>query len=293
MSSTWYRPEAEMHILEQKGDQAVIVELQGSLFFGTTQQLYAELEDEIRTRNFIILDMKRVQSVDVTAAHLLHQVRDGLQERGAKLLLSSVRENLPNGRNLREFFEQTGVLQEDDETVRLFPELDGAIEWVEDRILGETEAAPVEEAPMQIHEMDIFADRKDETIKDLEARMIQRTYKAGETVYVCGEPGDAIYWIRRGTIRVFAPLGAGRMRHIASFGRGDFFGGLAFLDRRPRSNDAIAHTDTEVYVLTLEQFNQLAETHKKLAFTLITAIARTLALRLRHADTELTMLQEY
>jgi SulP family sulfate permease len=293
MSSTWYRPEAEMHILEQKGDQAVIIELQGSLFFGTTEQLYSELEAEIRTRNFIILDLKRVQSVDVTAAHLLQTVRDGLQERGAKLLLSSVRENLPNGRNLREFFEQTGVLLEDDETVRIFPELDSAIEWVEDRILGESEATPAEETPMQIHEMDIFAGRKDETLQDLEARMAQHTYKAGETVYVCGEAGDAIYWIRRGTIRIFAPLGAGRMRHIASFGRGDFFGGLAFLDRRPHNNDAVAHTDTEVFVLTLEQFNQLAETHKKLAFTLITAVARTLALRLRHADTELAMLQEY
>lgn len=293
MSSTWYRPEAEMQILEEKGDQAVIVELQGSLFFGTTQQLYAALEDEIRTRNFVILDLKRVQSVDVTAAHLLHQVRDSLQERGATLLLSSMRENLPNGRNLREFFEQTGVLQEDDKTVRIFPELDSAIEWVEERILGEREAAPVDEAPMQLQEMDIFAGRKDETLKDLEARMTLRSYRAGETVYARGEPGNEIYWIRRGTIRVFAPLGAGRTRHIASFGRGDFFGGLAFLDRRPHGDDAVAHTDTEVYVLSFEQFNQLAESHKKLAFTLITAIARTLALRLRHADTELTMLQEY
>ena len=48
-----------------------------------------------------------------------------------------------------------------------------------------------------------------------------------------------------------------------------------------------------MYVLSREQFNQLAESHKKLAFNLIMAISRTLALRLRHADTELAMLQEY
>ncbi len=78
-----------------------------------------------------------------------------------------------------------------------------------------------------------------------------------------------------------------------SFGRGDFFGGLAFLDGQPRGNDAIAQADTEVYVLSREQFNQIAETHKKLANTLILAIARTMARRLRHADSELAMLQEY
>ena len=292
MSSTWYRPEAEVRILDQKGDQAVIFELQGSLFFGNTQQLYADLEHEINTRSYIIIDLKRVQSVDVTAAHLLNQVRDAIQERGARLLLSNVRENLPSGRNLREFFEQTGLMDAGD-TVRIFPELDSAIAWVEDRILGESESAQEQEVPMQLQEMDLFAKRKDETLQDLEARMQLRTYQPGEALYVRGAPGDELFWVRRGTIRIVAPLGAGRTRHIASFGRGDFFGGLAFLDNLPRTNDAIAHTVTEVYVLSREQFNQIADTHKKLAFNLIEAMARTLAMRLRHTEVELTMLQEY
>jgi SulP family sulfate permease len=47
-----------------------------------------------------------------------------------------------------------------------------------------------------------------------------------------------------------------------------------------------------MFVLTLEKFNQLAEGHKRIAFILLTAIARTLAIRLRHADGELTLLQE-
>jgi len=293
MSSNWHRPESETRILEQKGDQAVIFELQGSLFFGTTQQLYGLLEAEIKTRNFIILDMKRVQSVDVTAAHLLTMVRDSMAEKGSLLLLSNVRENLPNGRNLREFLEQTGVTEKQ-ETVRLFPELDGAIEWVEDRILGEVEAAgPVREVPMQLAEMELFKNRKDETLADLEGRLTIRVCAAGETVYARGEPGDALYMIRRGSVKIFAPLGAGRTRHIATFGRGDFFGGMAFLDGRPRGNDAVAAVETEFYVLSLEQFNRISEEHKKLAFTLIMAISRTLALRLRHADTEIAMLHEY
>ena len=293
MSSTWHRPEAEMRVLAQKGDQAVIVELQGSLFFGTTQQLYADIENELRTRQYVILDLKRVQSVDVTAAHLLNQIRDSLRERGACLLLSNVRENLPNGRNLREFLDQTGLLE--DETVRVFPNLDTAIAWVESQILGETETdlEATDEPPMLLAEMDLFLKHKDETLKDLETRMETRSYKAGETIYVRGQPGDEIFWIRRGVVHIHAPLGAGRTRHAASFGRGDFFGGLAFLDGQPRGNDAVAATDTEMYVLSREQFNQIAEGHKRLAFTLVTAIARTLALRLRHADSELAMLQEY
>jgi SulP family sulfate permease len=293
MSSNWHRPEAETHVLEQKGDQAVIFELQGSLFFGTTQQLYCLLDPEIKSRQFVILDLKRVQSVDVTAAHMLSQVRDGLAERSAMLLLSNVRENLPNGRNLREFLEQTGVT-DNSETVRLFDELDNAIEWVEDRLLGESEqVSPVQETALELAEMELFKLRKDETLADLEARLEKVTYAAGATVYSRGQAGDAIYLIRRGSVKIFAPIGAGRTRHIATFGRGDFFGGLAFLDGRPRGNDAIAASETEFFVLSLEQFNILADEHKRLAITLVTAIARSLALRLRHADTEMAMLHEY
>lgn len=293
MSSNWHRPESETRILEQKGDQAVIFELQGSLFFGTTQQLYGLIEAEIKTRKFIILDMKRVMSVDVTAAHLLNQLRDSLSETGAMLLLSNVRENLPNGRNLRAFLDQTGVTEKHD-TVRLFPELDSAIEWVEDRILGEVErVVPEPEAAMLLSEMELFKGRKDETLVDLEARLTSRLCAAGETVYSRGEPGDALFMIRRGSVKIFAPIGAGRTRHIATFGRGDFFGGLAFLDGRPRGNDAIAAVETEFFVLSLEQFNAISEEHKRLALTLLSAISRTLALRLRHADTEIAMLHEY
>ncbi|HLA35240.1 MAG TPA: SulP family inorganic anion transporter [Rhodocyclaceae bacterium] len=293
ISSTWYRPEDEMHILSKKGDQAVIFELQGSLFFGNTQALYSELEQEINTRSFVIIDLKRVQSVDVTAAHMLNQVRDAIKERGAVLIFSNIRENLPNGRNLREFFEQTGLLESDGDSARIFPELDSAIAWVEDRILGERELAPEIETPMQLQEMDIFVKHKDETLKDLEARMQLRTYQAGDAVYVQGEAGDELFWVRRGAVHIMAPLGAGRSKHIASYGRGDFFGGMSFLDNQLRNNDAVAVTTTEVYVLSLEQFNQIAEHHKKLALQLVTAMARTLAMRLKYAETELTMLQEY
>lgn len=297
MSSTWNRTEAETRIIEQKGDQAVIFELQGSLFFGTSQQLYSQLEPEFGKRQFMILDLRRVQSMDVTAAHLLGIVRDGMAEKGALLILSGIPELLPNGRNLREFLEQTAVIIPDETAIKVFPSLDNAIEWVEDRLLGERdeplEVLEEEEQPLQLQDMEVFSQRKDETLQDLEARLEERTYKAGETIFITGSEGDEIYWIRRGAVRLFAPVGAGHSRHIATFGRGDFFGGLSFLDDRPRTNDAVALTDTILYALSRKHFEQLAEEHKRLGFAMIQGLARTLALRLRQAENELTMLQEY
>ena len=289
-SSTWYRPESEMRLIAQKGDKAVIFELQGSLFFGTTYELYSLLEPEIKTRDYIILDLRRVQSVDITAAHMLNLVRDMLRERGVPLLISNVREKLPNGRNLLEFLTHTGLIDGTD-AVRVFKTIEGAIEWVEDRLVGDLEQVVSEEAPLHLQEMDLFQGRKDVTLTELEGRMEQRSIKAGEPIYSMGDQERELYLIRRGVVRIMAPIsGSRQLHHIATFGRGDFFGGLAFLDDRARSDNAIAHTDIDLFVLSLEQFNQLAEEHKKLALQLMTAISRTLAQRLRHADGERTLL---
>jgi SulP family sulfate permease len=289
-SSTWSRSESEMRMIAQKGDKAVIFELQGSLFFGTTYELYAQLEPEIKMRDFVILDMRWVQAVDITAAHMLNQVRDTLRERGVPLLLSHVREQLPNGRNLVEFFKQTGLI-DDGKTVRVFKTIEGAVEWVEDQLVGDVVQSAADEVPLRLSEMDLFQGRKDDTMADLEARMAQRTVKAGDAVYNLGDQTRELYLIRRGAVRIMAPIsGSRQVHHIASFGRGDFFGGLAFLEERARSDNAIAATDIDLFVMSLEQFNLLAEEHKKLALILMTAISRTLAQRLRHADDERTLL---
>jgi SulP family sulfate permease len=291
-SSTWYRPEAEMRLLEQKGASGIIFELQGSLFFGTTHHFYVTLEPELRTRDFIILDLQRVQSVDLTAAHTLILIRDMLAERNAVLLLSNVRESLPNGRNLREFLELSG-LTGNDSPVLIMPTLESAIEWVEDRLLGAIDKPQAASVPLELHEMELFQGRKDDTMVDLEASMERRSWKAGEAIYRRGDPGDELYLIRSGEVRLLVSSGGStQLHHIATFGRGDFFGGLAFLDHRPRGNEAVAHQDTEMFVLTRDKFNQLAEAHRLTAFIMMSALARTLAIRLRHTDDELTLLQE-
>ena len=292
-SSTWYRPDAEMQRLEQLGNTAVIFELQGSLFFGTTHQLYLTLEPALKTTDYLILDLHRVQSVDVTAAHMLNLVRDILAERNAPLVLSNVRETLPNGRNLREFLELAG-LSPDGERVLFMPSLESAIEWVEDRLLGDVDKVDHSLPPLELHEIGLFEGSKPDTLVDLEACMEKRSYKAGQVVYDVGEMDRNLYLVRRGEVKIMGSVGGDnhRLHHIATFGRGEFFGGLAFLDHRPRGNSAVVSMDSELYVLTVEKFNMLAEDHKRIAFLVISQLARILALRLRHTDQELTILRE-
>src|SRR3970040_109250 len=82
ISSKTRRRVPEREILDRQGDQGVFCELQGNLFFGTTDQLFTQLGPDLRTKRFILLDMRRVQSMDYTAAHIFEQMHAQLAERG-------------------------------------------------------------------------------------------------------------------------------------------------------------------------------------------------------------------
>jgi SulP family sulfate permease len=98
--------------------------------------------------------------------------------------------------------------------------------------------------------------------------------------------------IRRGAVRVELPVGEKLKYHAGTYGRGDFIGEIAFLDRLPRSADAIALTDTDLYLLRRDRFDALAEEHKRIAIQLLEAIASVIAGRLRRTDKQLRILQQ-
>ncbi|HLA88956.1 MAG TPA: SulP family inorganic anion transporter [Gemmatimonadaceae bacterium] len=281
---------SELEILETRGERTAVFELQGSLFFGTTDQLYSALEADLRTRTYVILDMHRVRSVDVTAAHMLEQVADTMRQRPGELIFSGVPRNLPGGRDLARYLEEAGLSGA--HAVRTVGELDEALEWVEERLLAEAQVEKVSRPALELHEIDLFTGRKAETLAELEALMTARRYPAGERIFGAGDTGDELFLVRRGAVRIVLPIGASQVHHLATFRRGDFFGEMAFLDRQPRSANAVAERETDLYVLSRARFDTLAEEHKRLAIGVLQGLARTLAIRLRHTNTELRALQE-
>jgi SulP family sulfate permease len=283
------RPHDEMKILEVQGDQAVIFELQGSLFFGTTDQLYSALEPEIKARKYIVLDMRRVQTIDVTAVHLLDQIRDMMADKNGFLVYSQLPVNLPSGRDMQQYFEQTGLAPYKS-AARVFDDLDGAKEWIENRILKEIVAERKEETTLSLHKFDLFRGRKEETLAELEALLVKTRYVAGTKIFSRGDTGDELFLVRKGSVRFMLPIEGKQARHLSTCGRGAFFGELAFLDGAARSADAIAFTDVELFVISRKTFDAFAEEHKKVAARLFEGLAHVLTGRLRYMTAELEAL---
>ena len=106
-----------------------------------------------------------------------------------------------------------------------------------------------------------------------------------------GDAGDELFLIRRGAVRIVLPVSDTKSHHLGTFGRGSFFGEMSFLDGAARSADAVAFSQTDLYVLSRKVYNQFAEAHRKTALDLMEGIASTLASRLRYTTAELRVLE--
>ncbi len=115
----------------------------------------------------------------------------------------------------------------------------------------------------------LFSGLDAESIKAI-ARLCQtRRLPAGQTLFVKGDPGDSLYGVRRGQVRVETGLPTGERLTIEVFGPGDLFGEIAVLDGRPRTADAVAAEDAELFVLPRAEFLAHLEHEPRLAIRLI------------------------
>ena len=105
----------------------------------------------------------------------------------------------------------------------------------------------------------------------------QRRFRAGETIFHEGDPGDAMHVIASGRAKISIESLDGEEAILVTLGPGEVFGELVLLDGAPRSATAVAVEPTVTYILTQPSFGPLLAGNE--AFR--TAILHNLALDLR------------
>lgn len=286
IKSKLLRKPEEAVILSEKGGDFSLYELHGSLFFGTANQLYTMLQEDLKTKKYIILDMKRVQTVDFTAAHILLQIKDILHEKNGYLVLSRLPHKLPTGDDLESYFNQVGLLKHLS-PIKLFDDLNDAIEWAENKIIKEFMIEQQHEPLLQLHDFDLFKDRSEDTLAEIQSLVQCRSFHKGEVIYSQGDARGEIFLIRRGLVRIMLPFEDRKSVHLSTIGQNNFFGEFSFLEGSPHYTDVVAASDTDLYVISREAFSEFSQHHKKASFHFMQSLATELADRLRLTRSEL------
>ncbi|MCL4515606.1 MAG: Crp/Fnr family transcriptional regulator [Firmicutes bacterium] len=134
-----------------------------------------------------------------------------------------------------------------------------------------------------LREVPLFAGMDERELTKLAGIAHERQYPKGAVLFFSDEPGDALFVIKDGSVKIYLLAGDGREKTLAIFGKGDFFGEMALLDEGPRS--AIAETLEETHLLVVDKanFTRLLESTPRMALKII----RVLTERLRQANAQL------
>lgn len=270
---------ADMQVLAAEGRRTAVIEVEGALFFGTSDQLARAIDAMAPNTQWLILDLQRVSDVDPTGAHnlLLAARRLHTQHRTLSLAGAAPR--------VEQVLKAMG-LESSNAPVHWYDDLDSALEDHEDTLLRRSgSAAGV--APLSFLQTSLADGMTYQQGKLLQSHLTRRSCESGEVVFRRGDSGSSLFVTTGSVVDILLPLENGKSRRVASFAPGVVFGEMALLDGQPRSADAIINGAGTVWELTRDSLSEIEQHHPAIAHCIHLSLSRSLAERLRLTTLEL------
>lgn len=291
--------------LRRHGRRIIVLELEGALFFASTEQLEKSIETYVeRGADHIILDMRRVISIDTSGVESLKGLWSRLGNRGVYLAIShvakerrknrspipeSVRTERRRNSSRREIWRRLedgdafGIVSRD----RFFSDTDSALAFCEERILSEhADPRPPRHRPAwDALDSVMFNGLSPGELRTVRRHMSSHRFAAGSVIFSRNDAGREVYFLRQGVAHVLIPVsGSERQVRISTLLPGALFGEMALFGNGTRSADVAAESDCLCYRLTIENLERLKRNHPHTALTLFENLGRLFAARLQDAN---------
>src|SRR5947209_18125787 len=131
-----------------------------------------------------------------------------------------------------------------------------------------------------LKQVTLFEDLADEEIQELMSAAKRRTFRSGEVIFHRDDPGQVLYMVKEGKVKICLISPDGQEISLAVLGKGEYFGEFALLDGLPRSADAIALEKVECYTLQRSDFQNAIMKNPKIAIQVLEGLSK----RLRNTD---------
>lgn len=132
----------------------------------------------------------------------------------------------------------------------------------------------------------LFAGMTDTEMSALDALFSEKTVQAGKTVFIENMPGESLYLVGEGTIRISRMLAEGDEQTLVVLGVEDTFGEMALLDEGPRSATARVIEEARLFCVIKSDFDSLCLKAPPLALKLMRNIIHIFNKRIRESHDE-------
>src|SRR5450432_2999834 len=150
--------------------------------------------------------------------------------------------------------------------------------------------APLTEREEQLSRVPFFNGLTREALGLIARTTAEESHATGTKIFQFGDPGDKLFILLEGKVRIFREVGGMGEEALAVLGTGEVFGEMSLLDESTRSAGALAHERCRLLVITKDAFDDLLFLHKELAYEVLWSCVRMLASRLRETNDKLTFL---
>jgi CRP-like cAMP-binding protein len=130
----------------------------------------------------------------------------------------------------------------------------------------------------------IFSKLSPKHIERLAACVVGKSVGRGTSIFAKGDPGSSLFAICRGTVKISVPSVDGHDAVFNLIGEGDIFGEIALLDGQPRTADAVANTDCELFVIERRDFLPLMAEEPEIALKMIEILCARLRRTTEHVE---------
>ncbi len=272
------RSEKHQLILAEHGDKGLLMELQGDLFFATTDQLFREVSKVLEGRLVIIFHFRRVLSLDMSGMMLLLQLSRLARKQGTEIVFCHFHKQLGFGKKMKEafaLFEGEGQRR-----VKIFHSTARALEYAEDQVLkNEYKDKNYGIAdPVPFAENDLLKGFAEKEIQALLALSVKKEYNHKEVVVAKGEDSSSLYLVTSGFVEQRVYNGPVSYKVLAKYSPGTYFGKLTFLDPGPIAATFTAIGKTRVSKIRRADIEKLSnEGHEEFLAGLLFSIGKRLS----------------
>jgi len=135
-----------------------------------------------------------------------------------------------------------------------------------------------------LRNVSIFASLSDQELESVADCLRKRTFAKGMIIFHKDSPGQSLYIIASGKVRIFILSESGQEISVRIYGPGDVFGELSMLDGLPRSAGAVAMEKTQLLALHRDDFFALLARFPGIAECIITTLSGRVRYTTQYAE---------
>ena len=271
------RSESLKNIIDDSGDQTLILPLQGFIFFGSANRLLERIKLHLQSQNeknlkYLVFDFKQVTGVDSSTINSFNKLRILAELDNFQVLFCNLTPQIISQ------FEAEGLFADSMDLFLKFDDLDHGMEWCEEQIISETTISSNKQKE-EIDEIKLF----EEKFADLLIYFESKDINQNTTFIEQGNDPEGLYFIKSGRVTVELRSSNNKIR-LKSMGTGTVVGEVSLYLKTQATASVISNTACKTYFLSHENFEKLNKETPERAAELHTYIVKLLSDRLAKSN---------